>query len=178
MTRRRVVAVVGSGSLPTGDPRETLAMDLGRALVDAGYRVACGGRGGVMAAAARGARSSAAASGSDVIGILPTSDAGSANPHVDIVLPTSMGPLRNGLVAHADAVVGIGGGAGTLSELALAWVLDRPVLAYRTEGWSGTVADTKLDARVRFPDLVDDRVYGVETAAEVIVLLGGLLRPP
>jgi hypothetical protein len=169
------VAVAGSGDLGPEDVRWSLALELGEALVDAGYRVACGGRGGVMEAVARGARRSARWSGGDVVGIVPT-DAPLANDFVDIVLPTGLGHLRNGLVAHADAVVAIGGGAGTLSEVALAWVLDRPVLAYRTEGWSGRIADTRLDERVRFSSRPDDRVYGVSAASEVIAVLDRWFR--
>ncbi len=173
--RRPLVAVVGSGALEPSDPRGPLAEQLGRALVDAGYRVLCGGRRGVMEAAARGARSAAGATGADVIGILPGHDPDDANPFVDVVLPTGLGPLRNGLVAHADAVVAIGGGAGTLSEMALAWVLDRPILAFRVDGWSGTLADTRIDSRVRFSVRPDDRVYGVASASEAVALLGDLL---
>lgn len=172
---RRLVAVIGSGRLPDGDRREALAYELGVALVDAGYRIVCGGRSGVMAAVARGARASASATGADVIGVLPTGAHGDASPFVDIAIPTSLGHYRNGIVAHAEAVVAIGGGAGTLSELALAWAFDRPILAYRTEGWSGELADRRIDDRVRFPDRADDRVYGVDSAREVVSRLEVLL---
>ncbi len=171
------MAVIGSGSLSAGDPREALALELGEALVDAGYRVVCGGRSGVMAAVARGAHRSARATGADVVGILPTGTAAHANPWIDVAIPTSLGHYRNGIVAHGDAVVAIGGGAGTLAEMALAWVFDRPVLAYRTEGWSGALADRRLDDRVRFPGAEDDRVRGVDSAAEAIAVLREVLPP-
>jgi uncharacterized protein (TIGR00725 family) len=130
-----------------------------------------------MEAVARGARSSAGATGADVIGILPYGDPARANPFVDVVVPTGMGHLRNGLIAHADALVAIGGGAGTLAEIALAWVLDRPVLAYETAGWSGRLADTRLDDRQRPGAPADDRVYRVASASEVVTLLRRLLGP-
>lgn len=168
MTRRRLVAVAGDGALPDGDPKEALAEAVGRALVDAGFRVLTGGRRGVMAAASRGARKSPRWRPGDVIGLLPGHDPSDANPWVDVALPTGLGHLRNALVAHADALVAIGGGAGTLSEVAMAWVHDRPIVAFRVTGWSGTLADTRLDARQRFPDRPDDRVYGVATAAEAV----------
>jgi uncharacterized protein (TIGR00725 family) len=106
-----------------------------------------------------------------VIGLLPGGDPGAANPHVDVALATGLGHVRNALVAHADAVVAIGGGAGTLSELALAWVHDRLVIAFRAGGWSGKLAGTRLDERVRFPGDPDDRIHGVDTPAEAIALL-------
>lgn len=113
---RPLVAVVGSGDVPQDDPRCLVAQEVGRALVDRGYRL-----------------------------------------------------------AHAEAVVAIGGGAGTLSEVALAWVLDRPIVAFRIRGWSGKLADTRLDGRVRFSDRPDDRVYGVASTGETIARLDELL---
>lgn len=173
--RRPIVAVIGQGALPADDPRETLALELGEALIGAGYRIVCGGRGGVMAAVARGAKRSAQATDSDVIGVLPTGEHAHANPDVDIAIPTSLGHFRNGIVAHGEAVVAIGGGAGTLSEMALAWAFDRPVIAYRTAGWSGELADRRIDDRVRFSARPDDRVIGVDSAADVLGWLGRLV---
>lgn len=175
MTRRPLVAVVGSGTLPGGDPRLDLAEELGTALVQGGYRVLCGGRGGVMEAAARGARAAPNWRDGDVIGVLPGPDGADANPFVDIVLPTGLGSLRNGIVARADAVVAVGGGAGTLSEVALAWVFDRPIIAFRTEGWSGRLADLRLDGRRRPGKGPADRVYGVDRPEQVVALLADLL---
>ncbi|MCA9517236.1 MAG: hypothetical protein KC635_19985, partial [Myxococcales bacterium] len=91
--RRPQIAVIGAGDAPEAALRD--AEELGRRLVDAGCRVVCGGLGGVMAAVARGARSSPRASGSDVVGILPTTDAGAANGWVDVVVPTGLGHARN-----------------------------------------------------------------------------------
>ena len=172
--RRPLVAVIGSGTLPPDDPRLALAEATGTALVDAGWRLLCGGRGGVMEAAARGAQRSDRADGAAVIGVLPGPDASEANPHVDIALPTALGHLRNGLVVRADAVVALGGGAGTLSEIALAWIADRPICAYRVEGWSGRLADHRLDARRRFGER-DDRIVGVDRPDEVVAFLRGWL---
>ncbi|TNE85676.1 MAG: hypothetical protein EP330_24810 [Deltaproteobacteria bacterium] len=167
--RRATIAVCGDASLNDDDPRLALAEALGTALVDAGYRIVCGGRGGVMRAVARGARASAHATGGDVIGILPGIDPGQANAFVDIAIPTGLGHLRNGLIAQADAAIGIGGRAGTLSELALAWALGRPVLALRGPGWSGRLADAPLD------DRRDEPVYGFDTAEEAVALLARVL---
>ena len=174
--RRPLIAVAGSGDIGPDDPRWALALDLGEALVDAGYRILCGGRGGVSTAVGLGARRSGAVTGSDVVGVVPSDDPRTANAGVDIALSTGLGQLRNGLVAHGEALVAIGGGAGTLSEMALAWIYDRVVIAYKTDGWSGTLADTRVDDRTRFGDGRDDRVYGVDSAVDVIVLLDRWVR--
>jgi uncharacterized protein (TIGR00725 family) len=77
----------------------------------------CGGLGGVMEAACRGAKEA----GGTTVGILPGSDRSDANPHVDVAVSTGLGEARNALVVRAaDALIAIGGGYGTLSEVALA----------------------------------------------------------
>ena len=79
--------------------------------------VVTGGRGGAMAEASRGA----ASAGALVVGLLPGLERSSANPFVTVAIPTGLGELRNGLVVRAaDALVAVGGGYGTLSEIALA----------------------------------------------------------
>lgn len=170
--RAPIVAVVGDGTAPEGSVAWKLAEALGERLVDAGYRVLTGGLGGVMEAASRGASQSASHGPGSVVGILPGDEAADANPWVDLALATGLGHLRNGIVARADAVVAVGGGAGTLSEMALAWIHGRLVAAYRVEGWSGRLAGAPVDGRVRFPGIPDDRVFEVETAEEVVALLG------
>lgn len=79
------------------------------------------------------------------------------------------------LVANSDAVIAVGGGAGTLSEIAFAWSLKRLVLGYRMDGWSGKLAGTRIDSRSRYPNLPDDQVYPVDNADEVIRYLAELL---
>ena len=117
------IAVVGA-SRPT-ESQERAAEEVGRALGLAGAVVITGGRGGVMAAAGRGAREA----GAIVVGVLPGLDRGDANPWVTVALPTGLGELRNGLVVRsADAVVAVGGAYGTLSEIALALAAGTPVV--------------------------------------------------
>ena len=169
MARRKLIAVIGSGSLGADDPRWDLAHALGRALVDARYRILCGGRGGVMAAVASGGRSATRWVDGDILGVLPGSNGDAANEFVDVVLPTGIGHARNTIVAQADAVVAIGGGAGTLSELALAWIHGRPCLAFRCDGWSGRLADTPIDASR--PDVV----HGLDTVDQALAALEELL---
>ena len=120
--RKPIVTVFGSNDLSEAPEVEVLCEDLGRAIVDLGCRVACGGLGGSMTAVCRGAQSSQTYQSGDTIGILPMEDADLANPHVDVVIPTGLGLFRNMLVARAgDACIAVRGGSGTLSEVAFAW---------------------------------------------------------
>jgi uncharacterized protein (TIGR00725 family) len=171
MAPRSLVAVIGDGTILEGSRPWQLAEDLGERLVDAGHRVLTGGLGGVMEAASRGAQRSASHEPGDVIALLPGDDPTIANAYVDVALATSLGHLRNALIAQADAVIAIGGGAGTLSELALAWIHRRLLIAYRVEGWSGRLAGTRVDGWVRFPSIPDDQVFGVESAEEAVEVL-------
>lgn len=138
MSRRRpTAAVVGPGD--TDDPELLAAAEqVGAGLADAGVVVVCGGLGGVMAAAARGA----ALRLGTVVAVLPGSDASAAGPDVDIVLASGLGQGRNAVVASADVVIAVGGSWGTLSEVALARRRSRPVISFR--GWrvqGGDAAD-------------------------------------
>lgn len=121
------VAVVGPGEATAGE-QET-AQAVGRALAERGAIVVCGGLGGVMAAACRGA----ASGGGLTVGILPGTDRAAANEWVAVAIPTGLGELRNGLVVRAaDAVIAVGGAHGTLSEIALALKIGIPVIGLRT----------------------------------------------
>lgn len=116
------VSVVGTSAASTDEVRSARAV--GRALGEAGAVLVCGGRGGVMEAAARGC----AEAGGLTVGILPGSGAGRANPWIRVPLATGMGEARNALVVRAgEAVLAVGGRWGTLSEIALARTMGRPV---------------------------------------------------
>ncbi|RZP11334.1 MAG: TIGR00725 family protein [Candidatus Poseidoniales archaeon] len=147
--RKPIVSVFGSHDLDEAPDVEVLCEDLGRTIVDLGCRVACGGLGGSMAAVCKGARSSKCYQSGDTIGILPMEDANAANPHVDVVIPTGLGLFRNMLVARAgDVCIAVRGGAGTLSEIAFAWQLNKPVATMSgTGGWATELAGSKLDYR-------------------------------
>jgi uncharacterized protein (TIGR00725 family) len=121
------VAVVGPGRASAEETR--LAEAVGGGLARAGAVLVCGGLGGAMEAACRGARE---ADGTTV-GILPGTDRGEANPFVDVAIPTGLGELRNGLVVRAaDAVIAVGGEYGTLSEIGFALKTGRPVVGLGT----------------------------------------------
>lgn len=120
------IAVAGAGIC--GDDLMALAEEVGAAIAGEGAVLICGGLGGVMEGAARGA----AGAGGITVGILPGGDARTANPFIGIPLPTGLGEVRNVLVARtAGAVIAIGGEWGTLSEVAMARKLDVPVVLLR-----------------------------------------------
>jgi uncharacterized protein (TIGR00725 family) len=114
------VSVVGSGT-----EHEERAEEVGRLLAERGCTVVCGGRGEVMAAAARGAKSA----GGSTIGILPGTSRAEANDWIDHVVLTGLGHARNAIVAASgDGVIAVGGRYGTLTEIGFASLLGRPVV--------------------------------------------------
>jgi uncharacterized protein (TIGR00725 family) len=137
------VAVVGPGDASARQAEA--AEQVGRALAQAGAVVVCGGLGGVMAAACRGA----ADAGGTTIGILPGNERGAANEWAQVVIPTGMGEMRNALVVRAaDAVIAVGGAYGTLSEVALALKTGVPVVGLQTWPIEGIVAASCADEAV------------------------------
>jgi uncharacterized protein (TIGR00725 family) len=160
MSGRTQIAVIGPRR--AADEQLAAAAEVGAGLADAGAVVVCGGLAGVMEAVARAARER----GGDVIGILPGADPGDANPHCTHVVATTTGIARNlAVVASADAVIAIGGAWGTLSEIAHARQLGRPVIALESwdvkpagelDGGTGiTVASSPAEAVLL---ALDDRV--------------------
>jgi uncharacterized protein (TIGR00725 family) len=121
------IAVVGPGEATAEEMRT--AEEVGRRLAEAGAVVVCGGLGGVMEGACRGAK----AAGGTTVGILPGSDRGAANEHVDVAIATGLGEARNALVVRAaDALIAIGGSWGTLSEIALGLKAGKRVIGLST----------------------------------------------
>jgi uncharacterized protein (TIGR00725 family) len=121
------VAVAGPGD--AGEGELAVAEEVGAGLAAGGAVVVTGGLGGVMEAACRGARSRLGVT----VGLLPGDDRSAANGWVSVAIPTGLGELRNGLIVRAsDAVVAIGGGPGTLSEIALALRAGRGVVGLGT----------------------------------------------
>jgi hypothetical protein len=157
------VAVVGAGD--ADEELAAAAEEVGRRLAQAGAAVVCGGLGGVMEAACRGAKSA----GGLTIGVLPGRRRADANRWVDVAIPTGMGETRNALVVlSADAVVAVGGEHGTLSEVAFGLKLGRPVVGLRT--WR----------LVRGDGAADESIVPAEdpqAAVAVVLALTGHLRP-
>jgi uncharacterized protein (TIGR00725 family) len=124
-THRVIIGVMGPAACDS--QTADMARAVGRGIAERGAVLLCGGRGGVMEAAAQGAREV----GGLTLGILPGVNQRESPPnaHVDIALFTGLGEARNWLnVCASDAVIAIGGGFGTLSEIALALKAQKPVV--------------------------------------------------
>lgn len=123
----RLIAVIGAGECDAATAAQ--AEEIGRLLAQHGVGLVCGGLGGVMAAACRGAKSA----GGLTIGILPGTEPAAANPWVDVAIPTGIGEARNlAVVRSAAAVIAVGGEFGTLSEIAFALKAGLPVVGLNT----------------------------------------------
>ena len=141
LTMTTQIAIIG-GSEATA-PVIATAEEVGAALASAGAIIVCGGLGGVMASACRGAKSV----GGLTVGILPGRDPSAANPWVDVVIATGLGEARNSLVVGSAAVViAVDGEYGTLSEIALALRSGTPVIGVGT--WSLTRPDGEVDTGI------------------------------
>jgi uncharacterized protein (TIGR00725 family) len=133
------------------------AAEVGRLIAEAGATLVCGGRDGIMNAAAE----AAAGAGGDVIGILMSDDLGDANPHCTHVVATGVGQARNlAVAASGDAVIAIGGEWGTLSEIAFARRLGRGVVALDSWRLIGRGAMAEAPG----VELADDPADAVERA--------------
>jgi uncharacterized protein (TIGR00725 family) len=119
---------------------------VGRELGARGAVLVCGGLGGVMEAACRGAKEA----GGTTVGILPGTDRAAANPYVDVAIPSGLGEARNALVARtADALVAVGGGYGTLSEIALALKAGKRVVGIGSWEIDGVESADSAEAAVQ-----------------------------
>lgn len=142
------IGVIGSNEV---DPRrDALVEELGFKLTEAGFGIVCGGMGGVMSAVARGSMRSDSWTPSTVLALLPNfSGSREHNPWTSDVIHTEMGVMRNELILRScHAVVACGGGAGTLSEMALAWQRQLPMSSLvGTGGWANRLTGEVLDLR-------------------------------
>lgn len=156
-TRRRQVALIG----PSEPDEATLALaeQVGALIARLGLVLVTGGRDGIMEAASRGC----AASGGTVVAVVPGTSMDEANNFAHIVIPTGLGWARNVITGIAgDVIVCMGGAAGTLSEIAFAWMYGRPVLALSsTGGWAGELAGRAVDHRRK------DTIVDCPTLAEL-----------
>jgi uncharacterized protein (TIGR00725 family) len=150
MKSLHLISVIGAADC---DQRESaFAEEVGQLLAEAGFGVVCGGRGGVMEAVCRGAW----VHGGFTLGILPSVDRDQANRYLSVILPTGLGEARNVLVVLAgEVVLAIGGGYGTLTEIAHALRHEKPVVGFQT--WRGH----RLD-------LGELPIHRVESPAEAI----------
>lgn len=168
-SQRLLIAVVGSASNSLPARQKQLALEVGQQVIDSGCRLICGGMGGVMLYAAQGAHQSTHYCPGDVIGVLPSYQKNEANPFIDIALPTGLGVARNAvLVAACDAVIALDGGSGTLSEIALAWQMQKPIACIGDQGWHQRLDSLTLDQRR------DDTIAVLDSLADLQQFLSQL----
>lgn len=129
---RRQIGVIGAGSC--SEEIYELALRVGREIARLGHILVCGGLGGVMEAACRGAKEA----GGLTVGILPGPSKDAANRWVDVVIATDMGHARNVIIVHSsDGLIAISGGPGTLSEIAIALKTSKPVVSLKSFALNG-----------------------------------------
>lgn len=139
---RRFIGVIGSGTCD--DDTRKKAREVGQGLAERGYGIVCGGLGGVMESACRGANDA----GGLTVGILPGENPDSANPYVDVAIATGMGVARNAIIVHtAAAVVAVSGGPGTLSEIAHCLQLGVPVVSLGSFDISDAITQVSTPAQ-------------------------------
>jgi uncharacterized protein (TIGR00725 family) len=139
---RKIISVIGAG---TADNRLlAIAEKAGRLIARNGFVLVCGGLGGVMEAAAKGAK----AEGGVTVGLLPGLEKNDANPYIDVPVATGLGEARNVLIARsADVLIAIGGEYGTLSEIAFGLKMGKTVIGIDTWDIKGIIkADSAEDA--------------------------------
>lgn len=171
LSKRSIISIIGDTHMEVGEFKSKVAEELGEKLTDANYRILTGGLGDLPKALARGARKSLNYTDGTLIAILPGFDPAVAEDYVDIAIATGIDQARNLIVANSNAVIVIGGGAGTLSEMAHAWALKRLIVAFDLPGWSGLLADKKIDKRIRYPEIPEDKVFKVTTCEEAVLKL-------
>jgi uncharacterized protein (TIGR00725 family) len=134
MGQQKIIGVIGAGF--AGGKTLQTAERVGRIIAKRGALLVCGGLGGVMEAAARGAKTE----GGTTIGILPQQEKEAANPFIDIPVATGFGEGRNVVIVRtADALIAIGGEYGTLSEIAFALKMGKTVIGLGTWDIKGVV---------------------------------------
>lgn len=157
MAENKIIAVIGSGKATSQEVK--IAEEVGRKIADKGAILICGGLGGVMEAACRGAFTR----NGMTIGILPGDSRNTANSYVRVPIVTGMGQARNVVVVKsAQAVIAIGGNWGTLSEIGHALQNGIPVIGLRT--WS-LARDNKQSSDII---AVDNPADAVEIALDLI----------
>ncbi len=142
---KKIIAVIGQGRDCTPELIQ-LAEEVGAGIAKRDAILICGGLGGIMEAASRGAKSA----GGLTIGILPGTDKSEANAFIDIPIVTGMSVARNVIITRtADAVIAVGGFYGTLSEIAYSLAFDKPVIGLKT--W-------EVDENIRYTETAEEAV--------------------
>lgn len=162
--RKKQVVVIGSSD---DTEHSAEAEQIGRFIARMGWALITGGRGGIMAAASKGA----SAENGIVIGILPGDDFHEANSYCTIVIPTGIGYARNSVnILSGDVIISIGGKTGTLTEIGYTWLSRKPLISCTfSGGWSRRLSREPVDDRYGL-------LYPAESLEEVYELLKQILE--
>ena len=143
------IGIIGPNNKMCSKELYDFGVQLGQQIATKNRTIVCGGLGGFMEAVCRGVKQSSDTFQGQTVGILPNETPAEANPYIDIAIPTGTGIARNIIIVRtADIIIAAGGGAGTLSEIAFAWQLDKKVLCVTIfDGWAKELAGRNLDER-------------------------------
>ncbi|MBN1800059.1 MAG: TIGR00725 family protein [Candidatus Lokiarchaeota archaeon] len=163
-----IISIIGASEVEQETYKK--AEEIGELLAKNNYAVSCGGLSGVMEAVCKGAKKE----NGFTIGIIPYKSKSAANKYVDIAIPVPFSQARNIVVVlSGDAVVAIAGKAGTLTEIALAWLYQKPIIALTgVGGWSSEMAGKKID------DRRNDKIHEAQTPSEVVKLIKEMVKNP
>jgi uncharacterized protein (TIGR00725 family) len=143
------IGIIGPNNKICSQELYDFGVQLGQQIATKDRTFICGGLGGFMEAVCKGVKYSSDTFNGQTVGILPDTTADNANPFIDTAVPTGVGIARNiFIVRTADIIIAAGGGAGTLSEIAFAWQLNKKVLCVTLfDGWAKELAGRNLDDR-------------------------------
>ena len=163
----KTITVIGPNKSVCSEELYKFGIKLGRMLVDMDYIIVNGGMHGVMEAVFKGAHQSVNYNFGKTIGIIPSLNKEEANRYCDIIIPTGIGYARNQIVINSsNIIIAISGGAGTLSEIAYAWQMNKQIYSFvNFDGWAKELADMKLDSRK------NDKIISVSNLEKLKILL-------
>lgn len=143
------IGIIGPNNKMCSKELYDFGVQLGQQIATADRTIVCGGLGGFMEAVCKGVKQSPDTFNGQTVGILPDDTEENANPFIDTAVPTGAGIARNIIIVRtADIIIAAGGGAGTLSEIAFAWQLEKKVLCVTIfDGWAKELAGRNLDYR-------------------------------
>ena len=143
------IGIIGPNNKMCSKELYDFGVQLGQEIARNDRIFVCGGLGGFMEAVCKGIKQSSDTFMGQTVGILPEDNAQTANPFIDIAIPTGIGIARNMLIIQtSDLIIAAGGGAGTLSEIAFAWQFEKKVLCVTLfDGWAKELAGRDLDTR-------------------------------
>ncbi|MCK5855211.1 MAG: TIGR00725 family protein [Sulfurovaceae bacterium] len=167
---KQQISIIGNAGSIKDEYTKKITQNIGQLIAELNFNLICGGLGGVMEMACKGFKS--IDGNGRTIGILPSYDKNTVNEFIDIPIPTGLDIGRNQLVvASGFAVIVIGGGAGTLSEIALASQIGKPILLIKkTGGWADKLKDNYLDERENSP------LYHINSLKELKIKLLSLVN--